>query len=352
VEFQAQFAAQRGSFSLRVEFATQRERVGILGESGAGKSMTLRMVAGLETPVEGRIQFNGRALYDSAHGVNLPARERGAGFVFQQYALFPHRTVAENVGFGLEQLSRAEREARVRGLLARMHLEELAARYPRQLSGGQQQRVALARALATEPRILLLDEPLSALDFHLRGLVEKELLDTLADYRGLTLYVSHSLEDVYRLCEEILVLARGQVLAFGPKEEIFRHPPSAEVARLTGCKNISRARVVEGGAVEALDWGVRVRVRQPHGRAQYVGIRANHIAFADQPGGVNVFPCTLRESTETPFRRTLYLRLHGDGGGGGQLQAEIQKERWEEIKDRPMPWNVRLDPELAFVMTE
>jgi len=99
--------------------------------------------------------------------------------------------------------------------------------------------------LAIEPRILLLDEPLSALDFHLRGLVEKELLDTLADFRGLTLYVSHSLEDVYRLCDEILVLARGRTLAFGPREEIFRHPPSAEVARLTGCKNISRARARE-----------------------------------------------------------------------------------------------------------
>ena len=350
MEFQAEFAAQRGPFSLRVEFATQKERVGILGESGAGKSMTLRAVAGLETPVEGRIRFNGRALYDSTRGVNLPARERGAGFVFQQYALFPHRTVAENVGFGLEQLSRGEREARVRGLLARMHLEELAGRYPRQLSGGQQQRVALARALATEPRILLLDEPLSALDFHLRGLVEKELLDTLADYRGLTLYVSHSLEDVYRLCEEILVLARGRMLAFGPKEEIFRHPPSAEVARLTGCKNISRARVVEGGAVEALEWGISLRASQHVSAPLHVAIRANHISFADHPGGVNVFPCTLVESTETPFRRTLYLRLHGAGGAGGQLQAEIQKERWEEIKERPAPWHVRLDPELVFLL--
>jgi len=352
MEFHAQFTAERGAFSLEMQLQTRKSRVGILGESGAGKSMTLRAVAGLVTPVRGRIELDGRALYDSASAVNLPARLRGTGFVFQQYALFPHQTVAENIGFGLAHLSRGDREARVRGLVRRMHLEEMEGRYPRQLSGGQQQRVALARALATEPHILLLDEPLSALDYHIRGLVEKELLDTLADFGGLTLYVSHNLEEVYRLCDEILVLARGRALAFGPREEIFRHPPSVEAARLTGCKNFSRARGVADGVVEALDWGVKLRVTQPHTRAEHVGIRANHVAFADAPGGENVFPCTLVESTETPFRRTLYLRLSAGAGEGAQLQAEVLKDRWEELKARPMPWHVRLDAERVFVMGE
>ncbi len=341
-----------GEFRLELEFTAGGRRLGILGPSGAGKSLALRSIAGLETPTRGRIELNGRVLFDAADHINVPSRERRAGMLFQHYALFPHMTVAQNVGFGLGRLAAAEREARVRGLLARMHLDDLAARYPRQLSGGQQQRVALARALATEPEILLLDEPLSALDFHLRGLVEKELLDALADFCGLTLYVSHSLEDVYRMCDEILVLARGRVAAFGPKEEIFRHPPTAEVARLTGCKNISRARPVEEGAVEALDWGVRLEVHQPPAKARQVGIRANHISFVDEPGGVNVFPCTLVESTETPFRRTLYLRLQGENSSGGQLQAEILKYRWEELKHQPMPWHVRLDPELVFVAVD
>jgi len=352
VEFQAEFEVRRGAFRLKVALETKGERVGILGESGAGKTLTLRTVAGLERPERGRIEIDGDVLYDSGQGVNLPARERGAGLLFQNYALFPHRTVEENIGFGLAELPRAERDARVSALTERMHLRGLGGRYPRELSGGQQQRVALARALACEPRILLLDEPLSALDFHLRGLVEKELLDTLAEFRGVTLYVSHSLEEVYRLCETILVLAGGRVLARGPKEEIFRRPPSIEAARLTGCKNFSRARPSGNGMVEALDWGIALRVTQPSTGARHVGIRANHVAFADEPGGENVYDCRLVESTETPFRRTLYLRLPSASGEGWHVQAEVLKERWEQLKSRPMPWKLRLDPERLFVMAE
>ncbi len=352
MEFQAEFEVCRGTFRLRVTLETRGERVGILGESGAGKTLTLRTVAGLERPERGRIEVDGNALYDSARGVNLPARERRAGYVFQNYALFPHRTVEENIGFGLGDLPRAEREARVRALAERMQLGGLGGRYPRELSGGQQQRVALARALAAEPRILLLDEPLSALDFHLRGLVEKELLDTLAGYGGVTLYVSHSLEEVYRLCDVILVLAGGRVLAWGRKEEIFRRPPSREAARLTGCKNFSEARPAGNGMVEALDWGLVLRVAQPSAQAKHVAIRANHVEFADEPGGENVFPCTLVESTETPFRRTLYLRLPSGKGNGFHIQAEVLKDRWEQLRAHAEPWRVRLDPERLFVMAE
>jgi molybdate transport system permease protein len=350
VEFQAEFAARRGNFSLEIELNPRSARVGILGESGAGKSMTLRVVAGLLAPAHGRIELGGHALFDSSAGVNLPARRRRTGFVFQNYALFPHRTVAENIAFGLASLPAAQRDARVRSVLERVHLDGLEARYPAQLSGGQQQRVALARALATDPQILLLDEPLSALDFHIRSLVEKELLDTLSGFPGITLYVSHNLEEVYRLCDEILVLARGRALAFGPKEEIFRRPPTVEVARLTGCKNLSRARALGGEMIEALDWGLKLRVNQRRAEVQHLGIRAYHLAFVDAPGGENVFPCTLIDSTETPFRRTVYMRLASASGDGPHLQAEVMKDRWEELKSRPMPWHVRLDPERVFVM--
>ena len=157
-------------------------------------------------------------------------------------------------------------------------MKGLANRYPRSLSGGEQQRVAFARALAIEPSALLLDEPFSALDMHLRNALERQLRETLGSYRGATLFVSHNLEETYRVCGEIVVLARGGVAARGAKDEIFRRPPTLEVAQLTGCKNFSRARLVTGGRVEALDWGVTLCVMQALvAPPEHIAIRAHHI---------------------------------------------------------------------------
>jgi len=242
---------QLSGFRLAVEFTADGMPLGLLGPSGSGKSMTLRAIAGLETPDRGRIVLHGRVLFDSAHKINVPARARHIGLLFQHYALFPHLTVAGNIAFGLRRLPERERARRVQQQLAAAHLDGLASRYPRSLSGGEQQRVALARALAVEPAGLLLDEPFSALDTHLRNALERQLRETLGSYRGSTLFVSHNIEEAYRVCGQIVVLTRGGVAARGPKEEIFRHPPTLEVARLTGCKNSSRARRVTGGLVEA-----------------------------------------------------------------------------------------------------
>ena len=150
--------------------------------------------------------------------------------------------------------------------------------FPATLSGGEQQRVALARALAIEPAALLLDEPFSALDTHLRSALERQLRETLASYGGATLFVSHNLEEAYRVCEKLAVLANGSVAAQGPKEEIFRHPPTLEVARVTGCKNFSRARRLPDGRVDALDWGCTLRVAQEFAKPpEHVAIRAHHV---------------------------------------------------------------------------
>jgi molybdate transport system permease protein len=281
------------------------------------------------------------------------------GMVFQNYALFPHRTVGENVAFGLRPLPREEQAQRVKSLLERTHIAGLEQRYPRELSGGEQQRAALARALSIEPAALLLDEPLSALDTHLRSQVEAQLQETFAAFRRPALLVTHNIEEAYRLGQQLLVLSRGRVAAFGAKEEVFRHPPSLEVARLTGCKNFSRARAVTDHLVEALDWGCRLRL--PHALARppaHVGMRAHHIEFAETSSAgaaqENVFPCWLVRSSETPFRITLYLRLHQppDGSGEHHLQAEVFKEKWQLFRDRPLPWHVRLSPESLFVVPE
>ena len=175
---EVQVAKKLPEFTLDVSFTAGDAPLGILGPSGAGKTMLLRCIAGLERPDHGRITLDGRVLLDTERHIHVPARNRRVGMLFQHYALFPHRTVAENIGFALGHLPRQEREHRVAALSARTHLSGLEDRYPRELSGGEQQRAALARALAIEPEALLLDEPLSALDTHLRSQVEAQLQET------------------------------------------------------------------------------------------------------------------------------------------------------------------------------
>ena len=331
----------------------------ILGPSGSGKTMLLRCIAGLERPDTGRVVLGDRVLLDTSKKVRVPARLRRIGLLFQHYALFPHRTVFENIEFGVRHLERLLRERRVGEAIRQTHLTGLDQRYPRELSGGEQQRVALARALAVEPEALLLDEPLSALDAHLRSQLETQLQETFGTYRRPTLLVTHNVEEAYRLCDQLLVLARGHVAAFGPKEEIFQHPPSLQVARLTGCKNFSKAKAISECEVDAVDWGCRLRVGDTTGKAAHVSIRAHHIDFAEAalPGAStdNTFPCWLVRSSETPFRITLFLKLHQPPCGNSSefhLQAEVFKEKWERFRDEPMPWHVRLSPSSLFLMPE
>lgn len=351
---------ESAGFRLAVEFTTDGSPLGLLGPSGSGKTMTLRAIAGLETPDRGRIAVHGRVLFDSERHINVPARERRVGLLFQSYALFPHLSVAENIAFGLQSLPGEERIRRVATHLSAAHLHGFANRYPATLSGGEQQRVALARALAIEPAALLLDEPFSALDTHLRNALERQLRDTLETFKGATVFVSHNLEEAYRVCSNLVVLAAGRVAAQGPKEEIFRHPPTLEVARVTGCRNFSRARRWENGCVEALDWGCTLCVAQQYAKpVEHVAIRANHVrVLAAQSAGEfnrqNVFPCWLAAMTETPFRVTLDLRIGAPPSSPAdfQLQAEIFKREWESFGNLPQPWLVELAPDRLFLLPD
>jgi len=349
-------------FTLDVSFTAGDEPLSILGPSGSGKTMLLRCIAGLERADRGRVALGNRVFLDTDIGIQVPARHRRVGMLFQHFALFPHKTVADNIAFALHSLTGEERSRRVSALMARTHIGGLEDRYPRQLSGGEQQRAALARALAIEPETLLLDEPLSALDTHLRSQMEAQLQETFASFRRPTLLVTHNIEEAYRLGERMMVLSRGRVAAFGTKEEVFRRPPSVEVARLTGCKNFSRARMVSAGTAEALDWGCQLRVgHEIATAAAHVGIRAHEIDFLEARDGMpaqeNVFPCWLVRSSETPFRVTLYLSLRQPNDESGEnrtfdLQAEVFKEKWQRFRGRPMPWHVRLSPESIFLMPD
>ena len=339
------------NFYLQVAFNTDNQPLGLLGSSGAGKSMILRCLAGIETPNKGRIILNGRVLFDSEKNINIPIHQRQIGFLFQNYALFPHMTVAQNITFGLPKYLNAKEE--VEKQLIAMQLQGFGDRYPHQLSGGQQQRVALARALASKPEALLLDEPFSALDTHLRSQLEQQVAEILDDYSGVTLFVTHNMEEAYRLCPNLLVLEQGKQAHHGSKYEIFQHPASVNVAQLTGCKNFSRANALSPQQIEAIDWGCTLEVREKiPAKLSHVGIRAHHLIFTKDPQQVNTFPCYLVRTSETPHRMTVFLKLHSVGNHTHDyhLQGEIYKEKWVNIQDQPFPWYVHLDPLQLLLM--
>ncbi len=214
VQIRKKLTARDRVFDLGVEFSSETNLIVIFGPSGAGKSVTIQAIAGLLTPEQGRIMLNGRTLFDSSAGVNLPARQRNVGYLFQDYALFPHLTVAENVEFSLRRplWSRNGGDDReVHEFLAKFDLTDLAASYPRQLSGGQRQRVALARALIRKPDILLLDEPFAALDPLLRDKTRRELKSIQAGFAEPMVIITHDPIDVEMFADDLIVLEAGKV---------------------------------------------------------------------------------------------------------------------------------------------
>jgi len=341
------------SFQLQVDFIADENTLGLLGASGSGKSMTLRCIAGLEKPTRGRIIINGRVLFDAKRKINLPSRKRRIGFLFQNYALFPHMTVAQNIAFGLQELPKAERISKVQQYIDMMQLQDLENRYPHQISGGQQQRVALARALIIEPEAILLDEPLSALDTYLRNQIEKLLRKVLSSYEGATLFITHKLEEAYRVSSNIMVMSEGKVIANDTKENIFERSPNSVVAKVTECKNISRAEIVDNRTVKALDWNCNLQVVETISKnLKYLGIRAHHLRFSNDSNSENTFPCWVADISETQHRVSVYLKLNYPARDfeDYDLQVEIYKEKWVCIKERPFPWYVRLEAGRLMMM--
>jgi molybdate transport system permease protein len=345
------------SYILNVACDFRGKALGILGASGSGKSMTLRCIAGIETPTSGSIILNDRILYDSQTRINLPIRDRKIGFLFQNYALFPHLTVAQNIAFGLSKgLTALQIKQKVSAQLHSIELQGCGDRYPHQLSGGQQQRVALARALVSQPDILLLDEPFSALDNHLRSQMERELISALSNYQGITLFVTHNIDEAYRICEKLLVLDHGQVMRYGEKAEVLENPVNLETARLTGCKNFSGINLIMSNCIEAIDWECQLRVNvDAVSLPTHIGIRAHHIQFLESHRHhdlANIFPCWLVRTTETPHRMTLYLKLNHppNHDWNYHLQAEVFREKWHILKNYPQPWSVYLDPNKLFLL--
>lgn len=288
-------------FQLDVSFLHEGRCMGILGASGCGKSMTLKCIAGIDKPDEGKIILNNKVLYDSKAKVNLKPQVRNVGYLFQNYALFPNMTVNENIGVGLHT-TKEEKSTIVKEYLERFHLEDLGKRYPSELSGGQQQRVALARILAYQPDMIMLDEPFSALDSFLKDSLQRELLDILKDYQGEVIIVSHSRDEIYKFCDKLTCMDAGKQILTGSTKDIFINPQIMEAARLTGCKNISPIKRLNNHELIALDWDVKLQTAIPIlDEIRYVGIRSHSIQLSKNAESINSVPIECVGNSESPF---------------------------------------------------
>jgi molybdate transport system ATP-binding protein len=291
--FDLDLAVALRAFRLELALSAGRETVALVGPSGAGKTTVLRAIAGLLRPDEGRIAHDGEAWLDTAAGIDLPPQRRSVGLVFQDYALFPHMTVRENVAFG--GTGRADE------LLERFRVADLATARPATLSGGERQRVALARALARDPAVLLLDEPLAALDTHTRAHVRAELQKLLAELSLPALLITHDFRDAAALADRVGVLAEGRLRQLDTSAELAARPADALVAAIAG-ENLlpGTARPLpDGGAEVALDGGGIVRsVERAAGRVG-VAVHPWDVAVASAPpeGRLNALPGLVGEST-------------------------------------------------------
>jgi molybdate transport system ATP-binding protein len=338
-------AISAGSFRLDARFETGIGTTALLGASGAGKTLTLRAIAGLHTPDRGRINIDNIPIFASDRRIDVKSRDRHVGYVFQDYALFPHLTVAENIAFGVRGASRSERDDAVTRMLDLVSLAPLADRRPAGLSGGERQRVALARALATEPRLLLLDEPFSALDAPTRESLTDELLALQARIGIPAILVTHDVSEAYALSDDLVLLGEGRVLQAGPKASVFAAPASPAGAKLVGVQNILTGVAIEPSLIEVGPLRVPTRSAMATGTPVAIGVRAGDVALSQDDASANA---TLVQTIDRGARLTARLRLDGADTGDGEIivaelapgVALVQGQRWRVAiaPDAAMVW--------------
>lgn len=319
------------AFTLDVDIEAGNETIGWLGESGCGKSLTMRCIAGIETPDEGKIVVNGKTFFEREAGkrptVNLSPQERKTALLFQNYMLFPNLTVAENVAAGIDRkLPKEERNAQVDAELKRFGLDGFGKRYPSQLSGGQQQRVALARMLAAKPDILMLDEPFSALDAHLKGVLEQNLAGLFETFHGTILYVSHDIDEALRFCDRIAVIEKGHVMEVSTGNNLVNNPQSAASIRLSGCKNTTPAHRIDDHRVFLPAWGIEVETDKPAPQnLTYMGVRAFFLERAKEPGR-NTYRVRVVRTSDSRFDRSVLLEFLDRTPGSDPVVEQIENE--------------------------
>jgi molybdate transport system ATP-binding protein len=344
----AGFSGHAGDFAYDVAIEAENELLVLYGHSGAGKTITLRTIAGLARPDAGTIEIGGRMVFDHASGIDEPPQRRRAGYVVQEVALFPHLTVERNVLIGVEDSGDAR--ARWGQLRDALHLDGFDARRPHELSGGQQQRVALARALVRPVEVLLLDEPFSALDDALRADLRAELKRLQRDFGIPIVFVTHDLREAHLLADSVAVMDQGRVMQLGARDEVFQHPTERRVAELTGVRNLFEGHAT-GGRVIVDGLELALPANGVDGPVD-LGIRSERCILRrfdpdDSPPG-NCFVGRLVE--ELAFGNTHTLRFEPDGVGL-RVEVEVAARPYEVLgvagRDR---WVIELPPEDLLVM--
>lgn len=317
-------------FHLSQQFSAGDETLGLLGASGCGKSLTMRSIAGIEKPDAGKIVVNGTVFFDKAPGkkakVDLSPQQRKTALLFQNYMLFPNLTIEQNVAAGLPKgATAAERAEAVHEQMQRFGLLGMEKRYPVQLSGGQQQRVALARMLAARPGILMLDEPFSAFDSHLKSSLEQNLIGLFEQFKGTILYVSHDIDEAFRFCDRIAVVEAGHIMEIGPKENVVNDPQSLAAIKLSGCKNTTPAEYIDDAHVHLPDWGITLASTKPVPRdVRWFGVRAFFLKRASG-SGENVFRMRVDRVSDSRFERSVMLSFL-DHDHNEQIERDIAEE--------------------------
>ncbi len=332
-------------FTLDVEWTAGEGVAALFGPSGAGKTLTLQCLSGLLEPDAGRVVVDDRVLFDAETGVDLPPQRRQIGYVFQGYALFPHLSVSDNIGFGLRDRPRAEARGREADVIARMGLEGFEARRPHELSGGQRQRVALGRALAPDPALLLLDEPLSALDATLRQSLRDDLRRILAEWRTAAVLVTHDFTEAYRLGDRIVVYEAGRVIQSAPRAELLWQPASERVAGIVGIRNVLHGTVLKatperiqfrwrGQVLEAVNSPTRSYLPAPESplaffiRPEYVRLIRKDRDSPDPGHHMNLMEGRVVGEADFGTTWTLYVRLDAPGEPAqGEYDLEIEVPR-------------------------
>lgn len=349
----ARIKKRYGKFLLDVEFtAGNGGALALLGVSGCGKSVTLRCLAGIDRPDEGFIELDGLVLFDSGRHVDLPPQKRKIGYLFQQYALFPNMTVEQNIIACLGHLEKSRRQARAAELISALHLEGTEKLLPRQISGGQQQRTALARILASEPRAILLDEPLSALDSCLRWELEMELQEVLSSFGGPAVWVSHDQGEVYRNCARVCVLDHGKSSPAADLKRLMDDPGTVGAARVSGCGNFVRCVPGPELCTAAVpDWNVTLRTAvPPRPEAAVLGVRDSCVRLAPE-GGVNAFPCRVCRAVEDVDSFLIVLSPENAVPGAPLLRMRLGKDAWDLWADHGRVL-AAIDPENVLLLEE